>query len=28
MVSLKNGFIAGYDNLDRNLRVQAKTESN
>ena len=24
MVNLKNGFIAGYDNLDRNLKVQAK----
>lgn len=24
MVTLKNGFIAGYDNLGRNLRVQAK----
>ncbi len=23
-VSLKNGFIAGYDNLDRNLKVKAK----
>ena len=25
VVNLRNGFIAGYDNLDRNLRVQAKT---
>ena len=24
MVNLKNGFISGYDNLGRNLRVQAK----
>jgi len=24
VVSLKNGFIAGYDNLDHNLKVQAK----
>jgi hypothetical protein len=24
VVSLKNGFVAGYDNLDRNLKVKAK----